>query len=313
MKQATILTLTLNPAVDKSAKVENVMPDRKLRCGPPRFEPGGGGINVSRAVRKLGGESTALYAAGGPSGKMLQKLLDEEGVEQRRVEVQGWTRENLTVYEKSTEQQFRFGMPGPNLSEEECARCMEELSRADPPPRYVVASGGLPPGVPSDFYACVADFLKEKEARLILDTSGEPLTAAVRGGVFLIKPNLRELQALADGPVEENSDRVDVARKIVRDGRSERVVISLGGGGAIAVWGESCEQFPAPTVPVRSKVGAGDSMVAGIVLALARDASFPDAVRFGLAAGAAAVMTPGSELCRREDAERLYERIRSGL
>jgi 6-phosphofructokinase 2 len=312
MQQATILTLTLNPAIDKSTGLGNVTPDRKLRCGSPRFEPGGGGINVSRAIHALGGESQALYAAGGPPGKMLGRLLGEQGVTQAPIEVEGWTRENLTVYETSTEQQFRFGMPGPEFTEEEWSRCLEELGRADPPPQYVVASGGLPPGVPDDFYARVARLAKERGGKMILDTSGEPLSAGVREGVFLIKPNLRELEALHEGSVDEGADRVEVARKIVREARSQRVVVSLGGGGAIGVWEEHCEQFSAPTVSVRSKVGAGDSMVAGIVLHLARGASFREAMRFGLAAGAAAVMTPGSELCRREDAERLYERMGSG-
>ncbi len=312
MPQARILTLTMNPAIDKSTAVDNVMPDKKLRCGVPRFDPGGGGINVSKAIRALGGESIALYTAGGPPGGLLRRLLEEEHLEQVAIEVEGWTRENLTVYEKSTEQQFRFGMPGPKLTEAEWQRCLEELGRADPAPRYVVASGGLPPGVPEDFYGRVGRWAREQATELILDTSGEPLSAGIRSGVFLIKPNLRELESLAKGPVEEDSDRVDVARRIVQEGRSEHVVVSLGSGGAIGVWGEHCEQFPAPTVPVRSKVGAGDSMVAGIVLGLARGESFPDAVRRGLAAGAAAVMTPGSELCRREDAERLYERMASG-
>jgi len=305
-----IVTLTMNPAVDKSSSVQNVIPERKLRCGAPRYEPGGGGINVSRAIHRLGGESTAFYPAGGHLGEMLRSLLDREGIDHCPVTIGGLTRQNLTIYEECTGQQFRFGMPGPEVAEKEWDQLLENLLNHHPTPAYIVASGSLPSGIPKDFYARIAKSAKSLGAKMIVDTSGEAFSLAVREGVFLIKPNLRELEDLGDaGALKEESDQEALARQIIEKGRSEAVVISLGGAGALLVEKNGHQRLRAPTVPIRSKVGAGDSMVAGITLRLAQGHSLVEAVRFGVAAGAAAVMTPGTELCRKEDAESLYHKI----
>ena len=141
-----IVTLTINPAIDKSSSVRNVVAERKLYCTAPRFEPGGGGINVCRAIKKLGGESLALYPSGGPAGHMLQLLFDHESLTHRPVTVKGWSRENLIVLEESTGQQYRFGMPGPDLGDKEWQQCLGELSNIRPKSDYIVASGSLPPG-----------------------------------------------------------------------------------------------------------------------------------------------------------------------
>lgn len=307
----TILTLTMNPGIDKSSRVANVVAERKLRCKTPRYEPGGGGINVSRAIRRLGGQSVAFYAAGGPSGQMLGDLLDQEGLDHHAIHVEGWTRENLIVREESTGQQFRFGMPGPILQDIECNRCLTELLKIDPRPDYIVASGSLPPGAPEDFYARVARLARDLGSRMILDASGEALSQALHEGVFLVKPNLREAKDLSEHEMKNESNHEDLAGWIVSSGQSEVVVISVGAAGAMVMTKDGCEHLRAPTVPIKSKVGAGDSMVAGIVLSLAKGLALKDAVRFGVAAGAAAVMTPGTELCRRKDAERLYKRMTS--
>lgn len=301
-----IVTLTVNPALDVSSSVDHVVPERKLRCEAPCWEPGGGGINVSRALHKLGGGSLALYTRGGPTGQQLEALLNEEGITHQPVPIEGTTRESFAVFEAATGLQYRFNMPGPPLREREWQSCLEALEALQPAPAFIVASGGLPPGVPAEFYARVARLGREMGARVIIDTSGPPLVAAVNEGVFLIKPNQNELGPLI-GSVEGDEDRqVAAVRELVATGRCEAVVISLGRAGALLVAVDGCERIPAPTVPIQSKVGAGDSMVAGIVLALARGEPVRNAARFGVAAGTAAVMTPGSELCRREDVERLY-------
>jgi 6-phosphofructokinase 2 len=305
-----IVTLTMNPAIDKSTTVNNVVPERKLRCQAPGFEPGGGGINVSRAIMKLGGTSLVLYAAGGLQGDVLEHLLELEGLDHYRIKTEGWTRENLTVYEKTSGQQFRFGMPGPTMKEEEWESCLRELGKANPTPAFVVASGSLPPGAPKDFYGRVAAIARRDGARLIVDTSGDALNLAVEEGVYLIKPNLRELGHLAGKTIECEAHQKEVAGKIIEKNKSESVVISLGAAGALLVTREGSHRFRAPVVPIKSKVGAGDSMVGGIALALAQGESLLEAVRMGVAAGSAAVMTPGTELCRREDVERLYKAMR---
>jgi 6-phosphofructokinase 2 len=304
-----IATLTMNPAIDKSSAVHQVVAEWKLRCEPPAYEPGGGGINVSRAIQKLGGDSVAFYPAGGLAGQMLSDLLDREGLQHRAMSIAGVTRENFTVLEKSTGQQYRFGMPGPTLQEAEWRRCLEEISHLLPQINYLVASGRLPPGVPPNFYGQLAKSAKKHNTRLIVDTSGEALRLAVEEGVFLIKPNLQEFAELTGQERVDELLEEHLARGLVSSNKSRAVVVSLGAAGVLAATAEGVERVPAPLVPIKSKVGAGDSTVAGIVLALSRGQSWREAVRFGVAAGAAAVMTPGTELCLREDVERLYEQI----
>ncbi|PKN67594.1 MAG: phosphofructokinase [Deltaproteobacteria bacterium HGW-Deltaproteobacteria-15] len=308
----TIVTITLNPAIDKSSSVEHVVAERKLYCKPPRFEPGGGGVNVCRAIKKLGGKSLLLYPSGGLTGKRLQELLDEEGLDHRPFPVDGMIRESLVILEESTGQQYRFGMPGPELQKNEWEPFLQKLSAMEPSPDYVVASGSLPPGVPPDFYAQVARIGKDRGAKTIIDVSGEALEQALQEGVFLIKPNVREFRELVGKDIKEESQIKAAAKKMVQSGRCEVMVISLGAAGALLVSEKLAEHILPPTVPIVSKVGAGDSMVAGIVLSLARGNPLRESVLFGVAAGTAAVMTPGTELCRREDAERLYESIITG-
>ena len=309
---ATIVTVTLNPGIDKSSSVDHVVAERKLYCSAPRFEPGGGGINVTRAIRKLGGESLALYPCGGANGETLKFLLDQEGLSHRPVPVKGWTRENLIVLEESTGLQYRFGMPGPELAEEEWQRCLEQISALTPAPAFIVASGSLPPGVPQDIYARIARLGNRLGARVVVDSAGEPLRLALAEGVYLVKPNIGEFRDLAGSGGEDEAEVLDLARKTVSERQSEIIAISLGAAGVVMVSEAGIERMQPPTVPIISKVGAGDSMVAGIVLSLSRGMSVQDAVRFGVAAGSAAVMTPGTELCRREDAERLYQQMAGG-
>ena len=308
----TIVTMVLNPAIDKSSSVAHVMAEQKLYCKPPRFEPGGGGVNVSRAIKKLGGESLLLYPVGGLTGKMLQKLLDQEGLNHRPFPIEGLIRESLVILEEATGRQYRFGMPGPEFQEQEWEQFLTALSVMDPAPEYLVASGSLPPGVPPDFYARVARIGKERGAKVIIDASGEAMKKALMEGVYMIKPNVREFRELVGKDIKEEAQIKVEARKMIQCGRCELLVISLGAAGALMVSEEVTERILPPTVPIVSKVGAGDSMVAGIVLSLARGKPLRESVLFGVAAGAAAVMTPGTELCRREDAERLYESIIKG-
>jgi 6-phosphofructokinase 2 len=306
---AGILTVTMNPAIDKSSSVGRVTPEQKLRCRAPQYEPGGGGINVSRAVRLLGGDSTALYLAGGPTGDMLAALLDGEGITHQAVRIRELTRQNLTVYEDSSGQQFRFGMPGPVTTSEECSECLDIISRLNPHPAFIVASGSLPPGVPEDFYGRLAGMARDMGSKMVVDTSGAPLKHAVQEGVFMIKPNARELGQLAGRDIADESEQEKLAQELIRTGRCQVIVVSLGAAGALMVNREGKTRLRSPSVKPRSKVGAGDSMVAGTVIGLERGYSMVEAVRFGVAAGAAAVMTEGTGLCRREDTERLYARM----
>ncbi|MHB9106478.1 MAG: 1-phosphofructokinase family hexose kinase [Armatimonadota bacterium] len=305
---ASIVTLTVNPAVDVSVSVDQVTPDRKLRTDRPKRDPGGGGINVCRAIHRLGGECRAIWTQGGPIGEMLASLLAQEEISQEAIPIEEWTRENITVQERESERLFRFTLPGPSLTDDEVQRFLDHMRQLDPAPDYLVLSGSLPPGTGDDFYARVIHETAVR-SRIVVDTSQQPLQRAVDAGVFLIKPNMRELGQLAGHDIESEDEVVTVARGLVEDGKAEMVVTSLGAGGAMLVTADQTEKIAAPTVPLRSKVGAGDSMVAGLVLALSRGESVDRAVRFGIAAGSAAVMSPGTELCRRDDTERLYRAL----
>lgn len=310
----SIVTLTVNPAVDESASVDYVVSDSKLRCSAPRYEPGGGGLNVARVIVRLGGEAIALYTAGGPSCRLLGDLLDAERVPRLEVPIVEWTRRNLNVREDAIGRQgrqYRFVFPGPLLHEEEWRLCLESLRRLRPAPEFIVASGSLPPGVPADFYARVAAIAREAEARFVLDSSGEPLRLALEKGVYLFKPSLREFQQVTGTEARDEVDLTEAARTLIGAGRCAVVVVSLGERGALWVTASEQERVPAPAVPVASVVGAGDAMVAGIVLSLARGGSLRESVLFGVAAAAATVMNPGTQLCRREDVERLLERLRA--
>jgi len=203
-------------------------------------------------------------------------------------------------------------MPGPEFQEQEWQEFLRELSVPERKPDYLVASGSLPPGVPTDFYARAASVGKDRGAKVIIDVSGEALEEALKEGVYLIKPNVREFRELVGKEIKEESQIKAEAKKMVKSGRCEVLVISLGAAGALVVSEKFAEHILPPTVPIISKVGAGDSMVAGIVLSLARGKPLRESLLFGVAAGTAAVMTPGTELCRREDAERLFESMVSG-
>ena len=310
---STVVTFTPNPAIDATTAVDRVIAERKLRCGAPRFDPGGGGINVARVIRRLGGDATALFFSGGPTGKLLQELLERDEVANRTVECEQWTRENLTVVEESSGHQFRFGMPGPEVTLDEWQTALRLLREWEPAPTFVVASGSLPPKAPADAFAQVARIAKERGSRLVLDTSGAALVGGISAGVYLVKPNLRELSELTGAKISGEDDIETAATSIIERGWSEVVVVSLGARGALLLTANECDRIIAPIVPVLSRVGAGDSMVGGIVLALGRGCSLDEAVRFGVAAGAAAVMQPGTELCHRADVERLFcrEKVKS--
>lgn len=303
---ADIVTFTINPSVDISTSVDRVAPIHKLRCAPPRRDPGGGGINVARVASRFGADVKAVFAGGGATGELLGQLVDRENIPNLIVRVSEETRESFTVYENGSGQEFRFLLPGPALQEDEWRRCLRALRELEHDSRFIVASGSLPPGVPAEFYADAARHAKERGAKFVLDTSGPPLAAALAEGVFLIKPNLRELRELVGAALEEESAWVDACRQLTQTGRSEIVALSLGDQGALLVTRENAWRAPALPIRAASAVGAGDSFVGAMAWSLAKGQSVEDAFRYGVAAGSAALLSPGTGLCRRDDVERLY-------
>lgn len=300
-----ILTLTVNPALDVSTSVDRVTSDQKLRCGPTRLDPGGGGVNVARVVQRLGGQALAVYAAGGPTGEAYRRLIDAERVPSVVVPISGSTRESFTVDETSTGKQYRFVLQGPELSEVEWRTCLAHTAASIPMGGYVVASGSLPPGVPDDFYARVARLARERDARCLVDASGPALAAALAEGVFMVKPSRRELGEHVGATLDSDESQVDAASALVAEGSAEFVALSLGAAGAVLASKAGIIRLPVPRVKVRSTVGAGDSFLGAFVLRLAQGHDAPAAFRAAVAAGSATAMTPATELCHRDDVERL--------
>ena len=304
-----IVTITMNPALDKSTSVPKLAPEKKMRCAQMITEAGGGGINVSKAIKKLDGESIAIFPSGGMNGKKIEEYLAAQGINCKIISTKEETRENIVVSETETNAQFRFVLPGAKIGAEEANACLQMLEQLKPAPSYIVASGSLPPGLSGQFFSDLAKLAKKLKARFIIDTSGEPLQMAAKEGVFLLKPNLGELSALVGKEQLELNEVDDAALEIVRKGSCDVMVVSLGPSGALLVTKDGCEHIPSPTVRKQSTVGAGDSMVAGMVWMLSQGKSLKEMARFGVACGTAATMNAGTQLFKKEDVYRLYDWI----
>ncbi|TDE31696.1 MULTISPECIES: 1-phosphofructokinase family hexose kinase [Flavobacterium] len=305
MKTFDIVTLTVNPALDKSTHFKGLVPEQKIRCDEPRFDAGGGGINVSKAIARLGGTSLAVFTSGGPMGKILEELVNKESVEFKAIEVQTWTRESFVAVDDNTNSQYRFGFTGGKITAEESNRILETIAALKP--KFLVASGSLNEGLSTDFYQKIAEIAKKSNAKLIVDTSGESLKKALEIGVYMIKPNVGELAKLIGVERLELEEVNEAAKQIIAKGGAEIVVVSLGPQGAVLVTKDNYEFVPAPNVAKKSTVGAGDSMVGGMVWALSQNKSMKEVIRWGVACGSAATMNEGTQLFKPEDAKRLFE------
>lgn len=304
--QAPILTLTLNPALDMASDVPHLIPDEKLRCTDPRLDPGGGGLNVSRAIHALGGESLALVALGGLTGDRLAELIRREGVMFLGITGPGETRQSLTVTETASGRQYRFMLPGPVWGAEDQERVFMLLRAAGKPGGFAVISGSQPPGVPKNFPALLAAAMAGM--RVVLDTSGAALVEAVTNplpGLEVLRMDDDEAAQLAGHPLDSRSDTADFAQSLVHKGIARKVIVARGADGSVLSGAEERLFCKAPKVKLRSRVGAGDSFVGGYVLGLARGLTEAGALSQGVAAAAAAVMSEATELCRREDVDRL--------
>lgn len=302
-----IITITPNPAVDKSTSTEQLIPEKKLRCTEMVVEAGGGGINVSKALTKLGAPNTAITTSGGFNGQQLEACLKKENITCIPIPIPGETRENMVVMEARSNNQFRFVLPGPALSETDADTILSALAALPQLPSLIVGSGSLPPGFKTDFYARIARFAQSNNIPCLIDCSGEPLLKAAEAGVFLLKPNLNELSQLTGKEKLETSEVREAAQQLLHSGRCKMVVVSLGAQGALLVTPDSHLHVTAPTVKKQSTVGAGDSMVAGMAYQLWKGASPEDMVRFGVACGTAATMNPGTRLFNTADVTRLYQ------
>lgn len=305
-----LITLTLNPALDLATTTDHVAPTHKLRCGPVQRFAGGGGINVARVLHRLGADVCAWALAGGAVGTQVRQLLAAEGVPTLLQPISGDTRENFSVVETTTSQEFRFVLPGPTLQPAEWQACLDALATHTPPPRWLIASGSLPPGTPDDFYAQLARAASGRGVRVAVDTSGPPLAAALQAGVALVKPSLRELRDVMQQPLEHAADWCTAAQSLVHSGAADIVALSVGEQGAVLAMREGVWQAPALNVPATSgTTGAGDCFLATLVWALDRGDAPAEALRWGVAAGAAALLHPGTTLAQADDVRRLMRSV----
>ena len=301
---ALIATLTMNPTIDVAAQAQRVRPTHKLRTFAERQDPGGGGVNVASVIHALGGHSLALILAGGATGRLLEELLDEAGIRRQTLPIAGRTRTSHTVIDASNGSEYRFIAQGPTVSEAEWTRILQAVARVEA--GWLVASGSLPPGVPEDFYARLGAAAGQRGIRFVLDTSGPALRAGLLGGgVELVKSSLTELESVAGRKLTSESAQEAAATEIVGRGWARLVALTLGEKGALLVWTDGALRLPALDVVENGTVGAGDSFLAGMVMALAEGRDPEDAFAWGVAAGAASVTVPGTAHPERNTVERL--------
>jgi 6-phosphofructokinase 2 len=303
-----IVTLTINPALDASTSVKKMVPFTKMRCAQAHRDPGGGGINVARVLKRLGLEATAIYPAGGATGQLLATLLGREGVRSIVIPTLNDTREDITIFDETTREQFRLVFPGAPLSDIEWQECLGSIARITPRPAFVIVSGSLPAGVPHDFFGRVA-LASKAHSKVIVDTSGPFLKAALEAGVYLIKPNLREFQELAGIASSDEAALIEAGLGLIGRGQVEVIALSLGPDGALLITREMAMRANGLPIEPISVSGAGDSFLGAMVWSLANNGSLEMALRYGVAGGSAALLNPGTELCRSEDVHRLASEV----
>ena len=299
-----ILTLTLNPAVDIACATAEVVPQHKLRTHGDRMDPGGGGVNVARVLHELGAETLAVILSGGVFGRHLESLIGLEGVACRPVPIAGTTRIAMTVHDERAGQEYRFVAEGPMILPSEIEACLTILDAEDAD--WLVISGSLPRGVTPDTLAHIVRRAHAAGRRVVVDTSGSALRATLGQGLALIKPSLREFEELVGTKLPTPAAQDEAALRLIRENAVERIAVSLSGDGALLATRAGVVRRPAIPVKAVGTVGAGDSFLAALVLALARDAAPADALAWGHAAGAAAVMATGTARPRRATIEALH-------
>lgn len=306
-----IWTLTMNPALDVAFTVPELKIHSKLRCKKVRTTPGGGGINCSRAIVNLGGESAALFCSGGDVDGSIEHRLKALGVTTARVNIEGDTRLSLLVNPEEEEGEYRFILPGPELSEEEWRSALEKLDEVLEKDALLIASGSLPPGVPEDFYARVAAVANRRGARLFLDgPSAAVRKALAEEHLFAIKPNAKEWGRIRDCGTSRRNLIEEAETAVRKERRVEIILLSLGSEGAVCVTRDGSEYIESPPVDLVDTTGAGDSMFGAFALAIDRGKPLKEAARYAVAAGAATVERYGSELCTPEGVDKMLDKMR---
>ena len=307
-----ILTVTMNPAIDIATRIARLTSGRKLRCDEPRLDPGGGGVNVSRAIKELGGKSTPFIAVGGMTGDLLVQLLAEHGIDPICFAIDGLTRQSFAVLEDESGQQYRFVLPGPKWPDSLWQEALAEMAKLARDTKYIVVSGSLPPGIPDDFHASPTAAVGSSGAHVVLDTSGPALKAAVSPGkpeIHCIRMNRVEAEYLAGRSLEDPNEEMAFAQGLVNRHAASVVIVTSEQRGALLATRDEAFRIGPPHVEKVSAVGAGDSFVAAFTLGMSRNWSLRKACSYAVAAATSAVTTAATELCRRADTERYFKAI----
>ncbi|MDR9408474.1 MAG: 1-phosphofructokinase family hexose kinase [Balneolaceae bacterium] len=301
-----VLTITMNPAVDVNSMADEVMTNQKVRCEKPDYDPGGGGINVARVLTRLEAQANAIYLAGGIAGGLLTYLLDSENVPHEQIEISGMTRENTSVIDKKTGEQYRFVFPGPEIQEAEWKEALKWIEKNIDDYDIVVGSGSLPPGVPTDFYSRVAKLVLENDKAYILDKSGDFLVEGLKNGATFIKPNQEEFEQLKEQTGSTTKD--ELIQKLF-ESNIENIVHTMGKEGTILINKEGKKEFKPPEIEVNSSIGAGDSFVGGLVFGLLNEMKAQDAVCYGISAAASTLKSAGTDLCELKDVQAIHAEL----
>ncbi|WP_157831457.1 1-phosphofructokinase family hexose kinase [Confluentibacter flavum] len=305
-----IITLTINPALDKSAKVDGLIPEQKLQCHSIVYQPGGGGINVSRVLKRLDEKTHCIFTAGGDTGQNLNELLLKEGINPKTIYIKAWTRENLSIVDTKTNFQYRFGMPSNGLQNAELDDIKSTLDKYLNNGDILVLSGSLPQNVPTDYYATLIKHVSHKNIKIVIDTSGPALTEALKEKVFLVKPNQKELAQWADKEFLSSTEQEDFALEMVKSGKAEYVVVSLGARGAFMASKDGVVYQSTPSVSVKSTIGAGDSMVAGLIYGIKNDFLVKDILKWGVACGVATTINEGTNLASKSHVDNVLKMLK---
>jgi 1-phosphofructokinase len=303
-----IVTVTLNPAVDRVVVLDELRLGDTNRVTDGEIDPGGKGVNVSRVLHELGGESVAMGFVAGSLGHFIIASLNKAHIPNCFIHIPGQTRQNLAIVETSFHRHTMLNEAGPETEPKFLRRLEQQLSKRIAPGDWVVLAGSVPPKIPVSIYADLADLVHAAGGNVCLDTDGLPLIAGIRARPELVKPNREELERLVGRRIFSDAQIIQAVVDLRAQG-IRYVVVSMGRAGTMALGPDGAWRAYPPLIETVSAIGAGDSLVAGLVLALSRGESLEEGLRLGTAAGAATAMRPGTRLARAEDIARLLQRV----
>ncbi|MBI4759802.1 MAG: 1-phosphofructokinase [Chloroflexota bacterium] len=304
-----IYTLTLNPAIDRELTVTEIQFDSVLTAVKSQVDFGGKGFNVSRLLKSMGMCSTALGFVGGRTGERLRLGLQELGITTDFVSIPGETRTNVSIVTEKHDRYIKVNEKGPSVDEPKQRELLDKIASLAGPADWWVLAGSLPPAVPDSFYAQIIQLLNTRQAITILDTSGESLRLGCEAKPFLVKPNVEETHKLTGLPVHTIAQIVVAAKELRRMG-AQNVVISMGKKGALLQTADESWLVHSPKVKEKNPIGAGDSMVGGLVWALSQGYTLKEALGWGAASGAATASMSGTEVGSRALIEELFQQVR---